>query len=130
MLDHLLFAFGMDGLPYPVGYQGMGEWEVLQDDDGGVLAWFCDASGRGRGAHRRHPMSESWLSGGCPGGCVASEGLVLNQLGSWARSRDRRYFKFLVFCALAVWHRQDHVWTTACWGRECGRRGSAGVPLV
>ena len=28
MLDHLLFAFGMDGLPYgryPVGYQGMGE---------------------------------------------------------------------------------------------------------
>ena len=28
MLDHLLFAFGMDGLPYgryPVGYQGMGD---------------------------------------------------------------------------------------------------------
>ena len=28
MSDHLLFAFGMDGLPYgryPVGYQGMGD---------------------------------------------------------------------------------------------------------
>jgi hypothetical protein len=31
MLDHLLFAFGMDGLPYPIGYQGMGEWRDIRN---------------------------------------------------------------------------------------------------